>query len=255
MINRFLNENGVPTLPTYPKNRLQSNNRLQFSDALEFGQFGENCISQWLVQTLGYNVLPVYEKEGGDFKGPRYFTPSREIVAPDILAIKGSRVLWVEAKHKTVFSWHRITEQWVTGIDVRHYNDYLEISRIHPFPVWLLFLHSQSETREGNGHSPVGLFGQSLTYLEKNENHRSDKWGNSGMVYWSHATLRQFASIKRVGAAIQIQPCDLSTLSATEENEELDAVLSGDYAQAQSTDHADDDTADDYEARASPWDE
>lgn len=171
--------------------------RPSFDKSLSFGQQGENSISLWLINTLKYSVLPVYETEGRDFKGPRCFTPGRQIIAPDILAMKEGKVLWIEAKHKTVFSWHRISRQWTTGIDVHHYQNYLELAEKHPFPVWLLFLHEQSVTSEGCGECPTGLFGGSLQYLSAHENHRSDRHGKSGMVYWAHGTLSKMADVRR----------------------------------------------------------
>lgn len=171
---------------------------VDFQKNLAFGQVGENYIGNWLL-TQGYMVLPVYEVEGGDHKGPRFHeTPTRRHVAPDILAFKGERIVWIEAKHKTVFSWHRKTGRWVTGIDLHHYEQYLKIAEKTGKEVWLLFLHREPLTNEGCGVCPTGLFGQKLSVLADNESHRHANWGKSGMVYWADSSLKKLAELHEV---------------------------------------------------------
>lgn len=80
-----------------------------FATQLERGKIGESLIAEWLKRK-GYHILPVYEKEISEGKGPQIFTAEgRGLVAPDLLAFKSDKMQWVEAKHKSVFSWHRIT--------------------------------------------------------------------------------------------------------------------------------------------------
>jgi hypothetical protein len=165
-----------------------------FAAQLNYGQMGESRIARWL-RAHGFTVLPVYEKEISTGKGPQLFSLDNSLIAPDMLAFRGKTVKWIEAKHKTVFSWYRIGNRWVTGIDQKHYNDYIKVALISPWPVWLLFLHENANTAEGPGNCPTGLFGQELLWLADHESHRSDKWGKSGMVYWAHATLRPLCSL------------------------------------------------------------
>jgi hypothetical protein len=165
-----------------------------FQKQLEIGKVGESYIAKWF-QKKGYNVLPVYEKEISEGKGPVLFTATlQKLISPDMLAFKGEKIYWVEVKHKSAFSWHRITGRWVTGIDLKHYNDYLEIAKtVFVWPVLLMFLHKDGiakDTPRGMV-GPTGLFGENILFLSENENHRSDKWGKSGMVYWSHETLKK----------------------------------------------------------------
>lgn len=168
-----------------------------FQQTLETGKVGESRISRWL-RGRGFYVLPVYEIEISTGKGPRVFAPTREIVAPDMLAFRDDKTMWIEAKHKTAFSWHRITQRWVTGIDLRHYLEYCEIDDKTPFRVWIMFLHSGGQAKDSPANSPAGLFGNSLDYLRQHENHRSDKWGTSGMVYWCVDNLKKLADISEV---------------------------------------------------------
>jgi hypothetical protein len=104
----------------------------------------------------------------------------------------------------------RQSSQWTTGIDLRHYGDYLHVAKQTKLPVWLLFFHrdsapSQSDLRFGcPAECPVGLFGGELFSLVTRENHRSPHFdpsrsgvaghGRSGMVYWSVNQLRLLAT-------------------------------------------------------------
>lgn len=175
-----------------------------FSEQLAFGQIAESQIAQWLRRVHGCAILPVYEKEIATGKGPRFFAPDTEIVAPDMLVLKHDKVFWVEAKHKGVFSWHRLSGRWVTGIDLHHYQQYLALAEGYPYPVWLLFLHERDSAVERRPHEPwpcpTGLYGGELRALAARENHRSDEWGRHGMVYWAHDQLRQYATLAEIRA-------------------------------------------------------
>jgi hypothetical protein len=158
---------------------------------------GESRIATWLMRR-GYSVLPVYEKEINTGKGPQLFSLDKKLIAPDMLAFRGDTVKWIEAKHKSVFSWHRISKKWVTGIDLKHYQDYLQVALRSPWPVWLLFLHEKDYTDEWPHNCPTGLYGHELLYLADHENHRHSNWGKGGMVYWAHETLQMFCSLKHM---------------------------------------------------------
>jgi hypothetical protein len=178
---------------------------MKFIDSSDFkmGRVGEGRIANWLKRR-GWAVLPVYEKEVDEGKGPQLFMLDKSLIAPDMLAFKKTNVRWIEAKHKTVFTWHRITQRWCTGIDLRHYRDYLQVAELSPWPVWLLFLHERSipDARDLQygcpQECPTGLFGGELFYLQNNENHQHKNWGRSGMVYWAHDTLACLAPVDSV---------------------------------------------------------
>ena len=177
-----------------------------FERRLEFGRVGEGLISRWL-QSRGHLVFPAYDKEIGSGKGPQLFSAAGDLVLPDILAFYGNRIQWVEAKHKSCFTWHRITRRWTTGIDIRHYNEYRQVSANTRLPVWLMFWHPQSKPDEKDvaygcpPECPTGLFGNELEALAKLENHRSDKWGRTGMVYWAVDSLRLIARAESLSLA------------------------------------------------------
>lgn len=174
--------------------------QVKFAEQLYFGKVGEGRIAKWLIDR-GWAVLPVYEKEIHEGKGPVVYSAGANLIAPDILAFKFDTIKWIEAKTKSSFSWHRLTHKWVTGIDLRHYDDYLKVSKLCHWSVWLLFLHIDScgakdTPQELAGESPTGLFGNTLSFLAQHENHRHQNWGKSGMVYWSCDTLQKIAEIE-----------------------------------------------------------
>ena len=168
-----------------------------FDAKLKHGQMGESLIARWL-KSKGWAVLPVYEVEIGTGKGPRLFTPQRQLAAPDMLIYKANKALWIEAKHKTAFSLHRKTGQWVTGIDIRHYEHYCAIEDESPWPVWLLFLQRGGKAKDSPDESPAGLYGNELCALRLTESHRWSQYGHGGMVYWTEFSLKRLATLEEL---------------------------------------------------------
>jgi hypothetical protein len=171
---------------------------LSFEEKRRKGLIGESVIAKW-INARGSSVLPIYQVEIDAGKGPQFYTSAGGYVAPDMMVFPS--MVWIEAKHKTAFTWHRITAQWCTGIDLRHYQQYHEVERISRRPVWLMFLHPLGTPREGDlaagcpPNCPTGLFGNSLDTLKRCENHRSANWGRDGMVYWTPDAFKLFASL------------------------------------------------------------
>lgn len=175
-----------------------------FAANLATGQLGESLIARWCM-ARGNSLIPVYEKEIDTGKGPRFFAPEGQFVAPDMFVLPA--MMFIEAKHKTVFTWHRKTQRWCTGIDLNHYREYQKVQDITGRPVWLLFLHRSSTPDERDlafgcpPKCPTGLFGEDLRFLMKNENHRHSNWGHHGMVYWAFEVLRLLAPIEEIERA------------------------------------------------------
>lgn len=164
-----------------------------FEKKLNAGKVGESQIAMWL-KNRGNHILPIYEIEKGQYAGPAVYVSSGEkIIAPDMLIFGNGQTVWIEAKHKNAFSWHRKTGCFVTGIDLHHYAQYQKIMTLIDWPIWLLFLHREGIAKD-SPPGPSGLFGNELQYLIKHENHRHKKWGKSGMVYWSINNLKKLAN-------------------------------------------------------------
>lgn len=164
-----------------------------FEQKLQIGKVGESQIAEWL-KSRGHNILPIYEIEKGQYAGPAiYASDGSTIIAPDMLIFGGGKTIWIEAKHKNAFTWHRITKKFVTGIDLKHYFDYQKVRLLIDWPVWLLFLHRSGIAKDSLA-GPAGLFGNDLEYLMKHENHRHENWGKTGMVYWAVEHLIKLAN-------------------------------------------------------------
>lgn len=156
---------------------------MSFAENLQTGKAAESAIAHWLI-ARGHSILPVYEKIIDEGKGPQLFTGGEGLIAPDMLTFAKGKIVWIEAKHKTGFTWYRKKEVFETGIDLKHYADYLKVSEKTQLPVWLLFLHKGGQAKDSDP-SPSGLFGNNIKILEHNESHRTSLWGKSGMVYWT----------------------------------------------------------------------
>jgi len=178
----------------------------EFNHKLNEGFIGEGLISKWLQKSRNYNVLPAYEKDICSGKGPRLFTGEGDFISPDMLVFKSGDIRWVEAKTKSLFSWHRISEEWVTGIDIRHFHHYLRVKSISEFPLYIMFLHTKSrgDKRLEPYPCPTGLFCNEIDYLRSNFNHKSEPysngngWGKTGMVYWNTKQLKLIAPLVEV---------------------------------------------------------
>jgi hypothetical protein len=168
--------------------------RDNFSKRLPEGKTGETLIAQFL-RSRGAHVLPVYEIAENQFKGPcLYSANGATVIAPDMLVFSDKGIIFVEAKHKEAFTWYRIKQQFETGIDKHHYEEYLVLQDTLHIPVWLLFLHRGGMAKD-SPESPSGLFGNSLDYLSKPEHisHTSDNWGKHGMIYWGIDDLKKLS--------------------------------------------------------------
>ena len=170
---------------------------MSFEQSLSFGKVAESAISKWL-QARGNYVLPVYEIEKSEYAGPALFINEKPCVAPDMLCIKpDSEICFIESKNKEAFTWHRKTQRWTTGIDLKHYEDYIFLSQKTKIPIYLFFNHRGGAAKDSD-KSESGLFFNDLAFLKDNENHRCKPKDhcNSGMVFWSKENL------KRIGDAL-----------------------------------------------------
>lgn len=182
---------------------------MSFKQALAAGQLGESLIARW-QRRQGCSVLPAYDKENNDFKGPRLFmaegAPVAQLIAPDMLVMGQGKFLWIEAKHKSRFTWYAKNRRFTTGIDLRHYKDYCAVEAETGLPVWLMFLHTEGTTspdeikRYGAPPTcPTGLFGNQVGVLQAMEpDHISHEFGAGGMIFWHLGQLDKLATLEEV---------------------------------------------------------
>ena len=111
-----------------------------------------------------------------------------------MLTFKG-RIIWVEAKTKSGFTWYRKTQEWLTGIDLRHFNDYVEVAKETKAPVWLMFLQEGKATKDQPEGlvNPAGLYGQWITSLIVRCHHK-----HGGMIYWAEGSLVRMCDLEFV---------------------------------------------------------
>ncbi len=176
-----------------------------FQKNLAFGQAAEAELATWL-RKRGNCVLPVYDIEYETGKGPRLFgslSPvAEDLICPDLLVFSyRKQVFWAECKLKSVFTWHRNTRKWTTGIDKRHWEHYVKVCEETAIPLWILFLHKESSPDPRDIEAgcpkqcPKGIFGNTMARLRESINHESAPkcgatgHGSSGMVYWAHDAL------------------------------------------------------------------
>lgn len=182
-----------------------------FREQLAFGKTAESKIASWF-RHRGHFILPVYDTLDNEKQGPRLWGPTRDFIAPDILVWNHKGTYWIEAKHKTVFTWHRISKNWQTGIDRRHYHSYVGLAKEwRPWKIWLVFLHECSIPDEMDmpfcpPECPTGLYGGELLKLTGKVHHEHENHGTSGMVYWNESDLNQLATLDEVDSvSVQIQ--------------------------------------------------
>lgn len=178
-----------------------------FQQKLAEGQIGESLIARYL-RSLGWMILPVYEKEIENGKGPRLFLPyglpEQDLIAPDLQGMKYQKIRWFEAKTKNTASFYKKKWRWQTGIDKRHWQDYRRVQDITNCPVWLLFL--QQDKVDNNAPPnvepcPTGLFGCPVTQYWSDDGWYYRDGRRYDMVYWGIEELKRLATLADVLAA------------------------------------------------------
>ena len=176
---------------------------MSFTENLREGRLGEDLISQWFIRR-GWQVLPAYETSIISGKGPRLFGAYGQLICPDLLVFNDTLFLWIEAKFKSAFTWHRLSSSWQTGIDLRHWRDYQQVDQRTPMDVWIFFLHKPLGCAKDTptGHvSPAGLFGQTVKKLTSCVHHTHANHGPSGMAYWTLSSFILLANWEDVWTA------------------------------------------------------
>ncbi len=190
---------------------------MTFTERLARGSGVEDVVADAYFSPRGWTVSRAHDLGPMEpYRGPHMTGPAGERWAlPDFLVRRASERIWVEVKAKAVFSWHRVSSCWVTGFDLESYEDYRAVEIATTWPVWLLFVHesawpSESDRQHGcPAQCPTGVFGRRLATLVGHEHHRSEKWGRTGMVYWSEKALTLLAparvvvteeTLKKIGA-------------------------------------------------------
>ena len=101
------------------------------------GSAGERLVAA-LLQSRGWFILPAYDYSGeGGNTAPRLQGELAGYVAPDILAARNGKCIWVEVKTKEHADYTRVTDRMEHGFSLRHLEAYRGIQEITGIPVWL----------------------------------------------------------------------------------------------------------------------
>lgn len=175
-----------------------------FQRKLVFGQIGESLIARFL-RSRRWIINPCYEKEINNGKGPRLFLPfgadDTQLITPDIQAMRDRQVRWFDVKHKSACTYYRKNHRWQTGIDRRHYQDYLKVQKYTQWPVWLLFLQREATITNAPPEvqaCPTGLFGCPITLPYSDDGWYTRDGRRYDMVYWGIEDLKLLATLQEV---------------------------------------------------------
>lgn len=158
-----------------------------FQEKLEFGLDGENKVAKFML-SHGYDVLQIYKKEGAEKQGPRLLSSLGHRVAPDMMVFRNGKQFWIEVKRKTGATWFKLSEQWETGINRRHFNEYCAISEMSQLPLWIIFIQEGGPAERSGPVTPKGWFCQSIEWLKANA---LKKTFNPSMIYWRLYDMKQ----------------------------------------------------------------
>lgn len=147
------------------------------------GRTGEEIVAEQL-RLRNKGVIPSYDYCGKDRnKAPRLQFTWGWLVVPDLDVCGGGERFWCEVKTKAERSFHRLSGDYVHGIDKHHYKQYLEVERESGCRV-LLFI-----VEEDTGLILYGPLGTLPIH------HETDKMGKGGMVYWD---VEEFKELKKL---------------------------------------------------------
>jgi hypothetical protein len=172
-----------------------------FEQSLWVGENGEKLIAGfWLSRAS--SVMRV------DPNSLRLRTPDGLLTQPDMFIFP--ELLWIEAKRKNAWTWHRNSRCWTDGIDFHHYQDYCRVQECTWRPVIVMFLHlsatpDQRDLDAGcEPQCPTGLFGIKVDRPPHHDSCKEEPNGSkSGMVYWESARVKQFATLDDLAELIE----------------------------------------------------
>jgi hypothetical protein len=172
-----------------------------FERSLFIGEKGEELVTLFWLSRIS-SVMRV------DPNSLRLLTPAGELTQPDMFIFP--ELMWIEAKRKKAWTWHRNTRCWTDGIDVHHYHAYCRVQEQTRRPVIVMFLHlsANPDPRDLEAGSepqcPTGLFGVKVDRPIHHDSCKDEPNGSkSGMVYWESARLTQFATLDELTALIE----------------------------------------------------
>lgn len=111
-----------------------------FEEKLAFGKEGEHEVGEYFMNR-GYSLLPLYQFE--DKLAPKIYTNSGVIISPDIFVSGRHKAFWVEVKTKK--RWIKFKGTLETGLNNRHYDEYIKIRQNTGLPLYVVFNHKEDD--------------------------------------------------------------------------------------------------------------
>lgn len=128
-----------------------------FNQMLKFGEEGERIAAEKLL-SKGVAVSPLYQFSPDS--PPFLLTDIERVILPDLTCWKNGANFFVECKRKKQWvSWNGELE---TGLDLRHFNDYLKVKKITGSSIYIFFIHE--DTMKQNS----GIFYNEIEILKPN---------------------------------------------------------------------------------------
>ncbi len=109
-----------------------------FEEKLAFGKEGEHEVGEYFMRR-GYSLLPLYQFS--EDLAPKIYNDGGVIISPDIFVAGLKKAFWVEVKTKN--RWIKYLGNLETGLNERHFNEYLRINRKTELPVYVVFNHKE----------------------------------------------------------------------------------------------------------------
>lgn len=175
--------------------------RGSFSSRLTHGRIGEQAVLKWL-RYMNRVVLPVCDTliniEFRERCGPRLFVGNDALTAPDLLVFADDGVRWMEIKCKKYCTWYRNESLWMTGIDVRHFEQYIKVHQATCIHVDLVLYHPNETPRPKDvphgcpEYAPRGVYCADILKLQEIYHHIGTDLDGNEMIYWDMQVLQPF---------------------------------------------------------------
>lgn len=151
-----------------------------FKEQLAIGKEGEHEIGNYFMNK-NYSILPLYQFE--DNIAPKVFTLNNTLTSPDMFISGNNKCFWVEVKTK--FRWVNYNNIIETGINEKHYRQYLSIAEKTTLPIYLIFNHKKTP--------PIGYFYIDIktpyNRIWDGINIADQKYISQPMVFWKYEDL------------------------------------------------------------------
>lgn len=155
----------------------------------------ERAFANWLQAQRGYMTLATYDFSGSeDAKAPMLFCGRRRLVIPDLQAWRPNRTLvWFEIKVKEQAVLYRKLNTITTGIELRHWQHYHEVSEATNADVWLVFIH------EAEGVVVTG----EISDMPISHQYNGNKMGRGGMIFFDFNKLYRLMTLEQLNFYIR----------------------------------------------------